>query len=348
MYPASLQQACPERWLAYTRQVHFGASQGCSWGWVPPWCLGEPPWLKKHQRMTDVFGRLWQVYHERRKFRSQTSDNMNTWKTETGRVREEKRREEEKISKKRKAQKKEDPSVRKGKVAKHYVFPMICGSGGSKSRLAKEGGWSHVATWWMNNCMPLWREAHLHVKKLKTSHVLSTFGRWDVEKKAVVARSTSASKKTKDISRSDHFRKLRCRLLEAEMSKKCTPLWRKANFEVKSAENWGVRSTFGRSDVVLRGKREGLCTLSKVSKMWGFCAISRNDVRRGTFEEGLQRAGAVQKTCSSELLGGPGADFLRRVAFWSIRSSGLLRWFCGTGAALCMARHHFFVAGAVV
>ena len=30
-------------------------------------------------------------------------------------------------------------------------------------------------------------------------------------------------------------------------------------------------------------------------------------------------AGAVQETCSSELLGGPGADFLRGVAFWSIR-----------------------------
>jgi len=33
-------------------------------------------------------------------------------------------------------------------------------------------------------------------------------------------------------------------------------------------------------------------------------------------------AGAVQETSSSELLGGPGADFLRRVAFWSLRSSG--------------------------
>ena len=38
-------------------------------------------------------------------------------------------------------------------------------------------------------------------------------------------------------------------------------------------------------------------------------------------------AGAVQETCSSELLGGPGADFLRGFAFWSIRSSGLLRYF---------------------
>ena len=36
-------------------------------------------------------------------------------------------------------------------------------------------------------------------------------------------------------------------------------------------------------------------------------------------------ANAVHETSSSELLGGPGADFLRRVAFWSLRSSGLLR-----------------------
>ena len=53
-----------------------------------------------------------------------------------GRVREEKRRR--KKIKKRKSQKKEDPGARKGrKVAKHYVFPMICGPGGSKSRLPK-------------------------------------------------------------------------------------------------------------------------------------------------------------------------------------------------------------------
>ena len=49
----------------------------------------------------------------------------------------EKRREEERRSKKRKSQKKEDPGARKGrKVAKDCVFPMICGSAGSKSRLA--------------------------------------------------------------------------------------------------------------------------------------------------------------------------------------------------------------------
>ena len=42
-------------------------------------------------------------------------------------------------------------------------------------------------------------------------------------------------------------------------------------------------------------------------------------------QDAFSVAGAVQETCSSELLGGPGADFLRGVAFWSIRCSGLLR-----------------------
>jgi len=36
-------------------------------------------------------------------------------------------------------------------------------------------------------------------------------------------------------------------------------------------------------------------------------------------------AGAIQDTYSSEMLGGPGADFLRGAALWSIRSSGLLK-----------------------
>ena len=48
----------------------------------------------------------------------------------------EKRREEERRSEKRKSQKNEDAGARKGRtVAKHCVFPMICGSGGSKSSM---------------------------------------------------------------------------------------------------------------------------------------------------------------------------------------------------------------------
>ena len=49
----------------------------------------------------------------------------------------------------RREEKKKEKSLRRtkiqlrekvGKVAKHYVFPMTCGSGGSKSRLAKAAG----------------------------------------------------------------------------------------------------------------------------------------------------------------------------------------------------------------
>ena len=40
----------------------------------------------------------------------------------------------------RRVEEKEDADARKGKVAKHCVFPMICGAGGSKSRLAKGAG----------------------------------------------------------------------------------------------------------------------------------------------------------------------------------------------------------------
>ena len=101
-----------------------------------------------------------------------------------------KRRTEERRSEKRKRQKKEDAGARKGrKVAKHCVCPMICGSGGSKSRLAKAG-----ARWEMKSCTPGWREAHLEVKMYKTHHSQTTFGSWDVEKvHAVLVRSTCGS-----------------------------------------------------------------------------------------------------------------------------------------------------------
>ena len=38
-------------------------------------------------------------------------------------------------------------------------------------------------------------------------------------------------------------------LLEVRMSKKCMPLWREAHFEVKMFRTLGVRTTFGGSDV---------------------------------------------------------------------------------------------------
>ena len=57
-----------------------------------------------------------------------------------GRVREEKGRRKN-IREERESQQKEDACARNGrKVAKHCVFPMFCGSGGSKSSLTKAAG----------------------------------------------------------------------------------------------------------------------------------------------------------------------------------------------------------------
>ena len=209
---------------------------------------------------------------------------------------------------------------------------------------------SQLARWEMKNCTPLWREAHFEVKMYKTHHARTTFGSGDVEKvHAVVARSIFRSENVQNTSVSDHFWKLRCRksagrcgakhiskskctkhtrsgpLLAVEMSKKSTPLWREAYFEVKMSKTLHVRATFGGSDVVLRRRRKGLCTLSKVSKTWGFCSISRNDGRRGAFEEDLQRC-ISRGRCSTKDM------FIR-----DLRRSG--RWFPERG---CILEHQIF------
>ena len=107
--------------------------------------------------------------------------------------------------------------------------------------------------------------------------------------------------------------------------KKCAVVARSA-FSKSVQKNWRVWSTFGRSDVVSRGRRKGLCTfLSKVSKTRGFCSISKNDGRRGTFEEDLER-------CISRGRRGTKDMFIR-----DVRRSG--RWFPERG---CILEHQIF------
>ena len=112
----------------------------------------------------------------RRKFRSQTSDNMERWKSRGGKSHEVRR------SQKRKSEKQEDAGARKGrKVAIHCVFQMIWGSGGLKSNLPKAAGVEPAGQM---------RDEKLH---------------------ALVARSTFPSRNVQNTPFSDHFWKLRCR-----------------------------------------------------------------------------------------------------------------------------------------
>ena len=265
--------------------------------------------------------------------------------------REEKSRREKMTRQKRKSQKKEDADARKGrKVAKHCVFPMIWGSGESKSRLAKAAG--------AEPCGQM-SDGKVH---------------------AVVARSTFPSQNAQSTPCSDHFEKLRCRtsarrcgakhiskskwtkhlssgpLLEVAMSKKCTPLWCEAHFEVKMYKAHHARTTFGSWDVekvhavVARStfrsqnvqniacsrhfwrfrcrfawQAQGMGHLLKVSKTWGFCVIAKNDGRRGTFEEDLQRCIFRGRRSTRDI-------FIGAVRRWG-------RWFPERG---CILEHPIF------
>ena len=209
------------------------------------------------------------VEHVRRKFRSQTSDNMERWKAEQGRG-----IEKRKIRRERVRRQKIQTREKVGKSRNTVFFQWFLAPEGRKVGSLKRRVRSQLARGEMKNCTPLWREAHFQVKMYKTHHSRTTFGSCDVEKvHAVVARSTFPSQNVQNTPGSDHFWKLWCRksarrcgakhiskskctkhlsvgpLLEVEMSKKCTPLWREAHFQVKMYKTHQVRTTFGSCDV---------------------------------------------------------------------------------------------------
>ena len=119
-----------------------------------------------------------------------------------------------------------------------------------------------------------------------------------------------------------HMSKSKCtkhtRVGAPVVSKKCKPLCRKAHLEVKSAKNRRPRTTFGRSDVVSCGRCKGFFSLSTRV----FVAFPKTMAGAGhskrIWKDAFRVAGAVQKTCSSEILRGLGTDFLRGVA-WQVQ-----------------------------
>ena len=233
---------------------------------------------------------------------------------------------------------------------------------------------SQLARWEMKNCTPLWREAHLQVKMHKTPGSRTTFGSCDVEKvHAVVARSTARSENVQNTSVSDHVWKLRCRKSVRRCGTKHISKWKCTkhtnvgttfgSWDVEKVQAVVARSTFPSQNVQstplldlqssfhVAGARD-CAPCQKWAKSEGFVAFPKTMAGVGHLKrickDAFSVVGAIQKTCSWEMLGGQGADFLRGVAFWSIRSVGLLRWFCVTGAALRMTWHQFFVAGAIL
>ena len=176
------------------------------------------------------------------------------------------RREE----KKKKHQKRE--SLRRKKIqvrekvrkSRNTVF-MICGSGGSKSRLAKAVGAEPPGQ--MRD-----EQVHAVVARSTCQNVRNTTGSdhfWKLRcrKSARRCGAKHISKRRTTFGSSDlgksarrcgakHILKSKCTkhtmsgtLLEVEMLKKCTPLSREAHFQVKMCKTHHVRTTFGGSDV---------------------------------------------------------------------------------------------------
>ena len=102
--------------------------------------------------------------------------------------------------------------------------------------------------WWLldvpmsKKCTPLWCEAHMVVKSVRTPQLRTTFGSWDVEKvHAVVARSTFGSQHVQNTSGPEHFWKLRC----GKSARRCGA----KHLEVKRVKTPHARNTFGNWDV---------------------------------------------------------------------------------------------------
>ena len=199
---------------------------------------------------------------------------MERWKAEQGRGREKRKIRREKIRRERVRRQKIQMREKVGKSRNTVFFQWFVAPEGRKVGSLKRRVRSQLATGAMKNCTPLWREAHFEVKSVKNGRSRTTFGSWDVEKvHAVVARNTFRSQNVQNTRGSDHFWKSRCwksarrggakhilkskvlktgglgPLLEVEMSKKCTPLWREAHFQVKMYKTHQVRTTFGSWDV---------------------------------------------------------------------------------------------------
>ena len=135
-----------------------------------------------------------------------------------GQVEKQRWEESEKWEKKKEDQRRERVRGKKmqvrekgRKVAKHCVFPMICGTGGFKSRLAKAAG-----------AKP---SGQMRDEKLHT----------------VVARSTFPSQNGTSTPTSDHFWKLRCQKVHTAVAWSTFP---SQNVQCTTPH---VRTTFGRS-----------------------------------------------------------------------------------------------------
>ena len=106
-------------------------------------------------------------------------------------------------------------------------------------------------------CTPLWREAHFQVKNVQSTPGSDHFWKLRCRKSArrCGAKHISKSKCTKHLSSGP--------LLEVEMSKKCTPLWRRSTFPSQNVQNTPFSDHFWKLRCRKSARRCGAKHISK-------------------------------------------------------------------------------------
>ena len=212
---------------------------------------------------------------------------------------EEKKREDQRGERVRR--KKMQMCEKVGKSRFTVFIPMICGSGGSKSRLAKAAGAEpsgqmrdeklhavlersafssqNVVFFWKLRCSKSARHCgakHIFKSKCTKHQDRTTFGSWELRcsksARHCGGKHMSKSKCTK------HTNVALC--LAVKMSKKWTLLWREAHFQVNMVKAPDVWTTFWRSDVEKKHAvvAPGTFRIQKCKKMRVLTTFWRSDV----------------------------------------------------------------------
>ena len=221
----------------------------------PGWNHQYPPRSMKHICMTcAVIGRIhpglyvlafwltnessWVYYSSsvdnRRKFRSQTSDNMDRWKSRGGKSQRGEAKKWEEQRRERVRRKKMQVREKVGKSGFTVFFQSFVALGGRKVGSLKRRVQSHLGRWDMKNCTPLWREAHVQVKNVQNRPFSDHLWKF-------CCRKSARRCGVQNTPFSDHFWKLRCR--KSARSCGAKHVWKSKMSKV------GGLSLFWRSDV---------------------------------------------------------------------------------------------------
>ena len=149
---------------------------------------------------------------------------------------------------------------------------------------------------------------------------------------ALVARSRFRSEKVQNTSALDHFWKLRCR----KSARRCGAkhIWKS---KVLKTEGLGDIEDV-QTSICVAGGVDCASTEKRLKREGRVVAFSKTMAGVGDLKrictDAFFVAGAVQEASSAEMFGAQGADFLRGVTFWRIKSSAMLRCFFVAGAVL--------------